>query len=107
MESICWRTAGTRPVGRSSTLPVILLRSPYGRRPLGMLGRLFAERGYQVVIQSCRGTFGSGGQLVPFRNEEADGRATLEWIARPTLVRWEPGDVRSELSGTHAVGGRS
>jgi hypothetical protein len=61
--------------------PVILLRTPYGRRQWGMLGRLFAERGYQVVIQSCRGTFGSGGDWVPFRNEEADGRATLEWIA--------------------------
>jgi hypothetical protein len=61
--------------------PVILLRTPYGRRQWGMLGRLFSERGYQVVIQSCRGTFGSGGDLVPFRNEEADGRATLAWIA--------------------------
>ena len=67
--------------GKVECPPVILLRSPYGRRQLGMLGRLFAERGYQVVIQSCRGTFGSAGQLVPFRNEEADGRATLEWIA--------------------------
>jgi putative CocE/NonD family hydrolase len=59
----------------------VLLRSPYGRRQLGMVGRLFAERGYQVVIQSCRGTFGSGGRWVPMRNEQADGRDTLEWIA--------------------------
>jgi len=62
-------------------LPVILLRTPYGRRQwAGMIGRLFAERGYQVVIQSCRGTFGSGGDWVPFRNERTDGRATLDWI---------------------------
>jgi putative CocE/NonD family hydrolase len=61
--------------------PVILLRTPYGRRQWSMLGRLFAERGYQVVIQSCRGTFGSGGDWVPFRNEETDGHATLDWIA--------------------------
>jgi putative CocE/NonD family hydrolase len=62
--------------------PVILLRTPYGRRQwAGMIGRLFAERGYQVVIQSCRGTFGSAGAWVPFRNEQVDGRATLEWIA--------------------------
>ncbi len=55
--------------------PVILLRTPYGRRQwAGMIGRLFAERGYQVVIQSCRGTFGSGGEWVPFRNEKAEGR---------------------------------
>jgi putative CocE/NonD family hydrolase len=61
--------------------PIILLRTPYGRRQWGMIGRLFAERGYQVVLQSCRGTFGSGGDFVPFRSEEADGRATLDWIA--------------------------
>src|SRR5919109_1768908 len=36
----------------------ILVRSPYGRRGFyGLLnGRLFAERGFQVVVQSCRGT---------------------------------------------------
>jgi putative CocE/NonD family hydrolase len=72
-----WYPATLR-VGRA---PTVLLRSPYGRRRLGLVGRLFAERGYQVVIQSCRGTFGSGGDWVPMRNEQADGRATLAWVA--------------------------
>src|SRR5579863_4597570 len=48
--------------------PIILLRTPYGRRQWEMIGRLFAERGYQVVLQSCRGTFGSGGDFIPFRD---------------------------------------
>jgi putative CocE/NonD family hydrolase len=61
--------------------PVVLLRSPYGRRQFGIFGRLFSERGYQVVIQSCRGTFGSGGRLEPFLHETPDGAATVEWIA--------------------------
>jgi uncharacterized protein len=61
--------------------PTVLLRSPYGRRQIGVVGRLFAERGYQVVIQSCRGTFGSTGDWVPMHNEAVDGQATLEWIA--------------------------
>lgn len=61
--------------------PLVLLRSPYGRRRFGLLGRLFAERGYQTVIQSCRGTFGSGGRWEPFRHERADGHATLAWLA--------------------------
>ncbi|MGA2209359.1 MAG: CocE/NonD family hydrolase [Acidimicrobiales bacterium] len=70
------------PTGAEATAtPVVLLRTPYGRRQWGMIGRLFAERGYQVVLQSCRGTFGSGGNMVPFRNEAADGRATFDWIA--------------------------
>ena len=64
--------------------PVVLIRSPYGRRQIGIVGRLFAERGYQVVIQSCRGTFGSGGAWQPFRNEREDGHATLEWLAAKT-----------------------
>ena len=66
----------------ADTDPILLLRSPYGRRQLGVYGRLFSERGYQVVIQSCRGTFGSGGSSFdPFRNERSDGQATMEWIA--------------------------
>jgi uncharacterized protein len=67
--------------GASSPPPIVLLRSPYGRRQVGFAGRLFAERGYQAVIQSCRGTFGSGGDFEPFRHEEEDGAATLAWLA--------------------------
>jgi putative CocE/NonD family hydrolase len=72
-----WAPAATS----SAPLPIVLLRSPYGRRPVGIVGRLFAERGYQVIIQSCRGTFGSGGDWEPFRHEQADGQATLAWLA--------------------------
>jgi putative CocE/NonD family hydrolase len=61
--------------------PVILVRTPYGRREVAVAGRLLAERGYQVLIQSCRGTFGSGGVFDPFRTEEEDGRDTLDWLA--------------------------
>ncbi len=64
--------------------PTVLVRSPYGRRIVfGLLyGRFFAERGFQVLIQSCRGTFGSGGQFYPFVNEHDDGIATIEWIKK-------------------------
>jgi putative CocE/NonD family hydrolase len=65
----------------STPPPTVLLRSPYGRRQLGVVGRVYAERGYQALIQSCRGTFGSAGDWVPMHNEQADGKATLEWIA--------------------------
>ena len=68
----------TRPSGDVATL---LIRTPYGRRIMGPLGRLFAERGYQTVIQSCRGTFGSDGAWEPLRHERADGHATLSWVA--------------------------
>ena len=69
------------PTDESGGRPTVLIRTPYGRTLMGPLGRLYAERGYQVVIQSCRGTFGSEGDLVPVRHEQADGHATLEWVA--------------------------
>ena len=65
-------------------LPVALMRSPYGRGALiaeGMV-RPLAERGFQVILQSVRGTFGSGGAFEPMRNEREDGLATLEWLVK-------------------------
>jgi hypothetical protein len=64
--------------------PVLLVRCPYGRRGLFGLqyGRLYAHQGFRVVLQSCRGTHGSGGEFVPFVNEPADGQATVDWLRR-------------------------
>ena len=66
---------------RYQAQPTVLVRSPYGRRQaVGLLlGRLLAERGLQVVVQSVRGTFGSQGSFSPF-DERADGLTTLRWI---------------------------
>lgn len=62
--------------------PTLLVRSPYGRGlPWSpMYGLLFAEQGFHVVVQSCRGTGGSGGTFDLWRNEAADGRATVSWL---------------------------
>jgi uncharacterized protein len=81
------------PSDRAGSPPTVLIRTPYGRHIIGPLGRLYAERGYQTVIQSCRGTFGSEGEWDPVRNEPTDGRATLEWVATQPwfdgrLVMW-------------------
>lgn len=62
--------------------PTLLVRSPYGRgvpwSPL--FGVLFAEQGFHVVLQSCRGTGGSGGRFDLWRNEAGDGQATVAWL---------------------------
>src|SRR6202011_2065055 len=42
--------------------------------------RLYAARGYHVVLQSVRGTFGSGGEFEPMVNEAADGADTVDWL---------------------------
>ncbi len=81
------------PTKDPGSRPTVLIRTPYGRRTMGPLGRLYAERGYQTVIQSCRATFGSEGEWEPLRHEQADGHATLEWVASQPwfdgrLVMW-------------------
>jgi uncharacterized protein len=65
-------------------LPTVLIRTPYGRAGLvgNLLARPLAERGFQVLIQSTRGTFGSGGEFDPFRRERNDGLDTLDWVIK-------------------------
>jgi putative CocE/NonD family hydrolase len=62
--------------------PVVLVRSPYGKSVFmsSSMAKPFAERGFQVVLQCCRGTGGSSGIFDPHHDERADGLATLDWI---------------------------
>ncbi|MBU8923487.1 MAG: CocE/NonD family hydrolase [Bacteroidales bacterium] len=60
--------------------PVILVRTPYGKRQLRVEAEFWAAGGYAVLIQDARGKFASGGDYLPFVNELADGMATLDWI---------------------------
>ena len=80
--------------------PVVLVRTPYGRRgAVGLIyGRLIAERGFQVVVQSVRGTFGSGGQFTPF-DERADGLATLRWLEAQPWCEGPIGMIGSSYMG--------
>jgi putative CocE/NonD family hydrolase len=65
-----------RPLG------TILVRGPYGRAfPLSIIyARVYAARGYHVVFQSVRGTFGSGGEFVPMVHEADDAADTVAWL---------------------------
>ncbi len=60
----------------------LLARGPYGRGfPFSLIySGLYAARGYHVVLQSVRGTFGSGGDFEPMANEAADGADTVAWL---------------------------
>lgn len=62
----------------------VLVRTPYGRGfPTSNLnGRMLAARGYHVIIQSVRGTFGSGGTFEPMADEARDGQDTVGWLRR-------------------------
>lgn len=60
----------------------ILIRCPYGRSIIFALlsARPYAARGYQCLLVSCRGTFGSGSNFNPWHNEEEDGQAIVTWM---------------------------
>ncbi|CAN7539583.1 CocE/NonD family hydrolase [Arthrobacter sp. LjRoot78] len=66
--------------------PVLLTRTPYGR-DLAVNSPYFnpvtvAAAGYVVIMQDCRGRFGSDGVFDPSAHEASDGAATVEWAAR-------------------------
>ncbi len=71
-----YKPATTNPLG------TLLVRGPYGRGwPFSQLfARVYASRGYHVVVQSVRGTFGSGGEFAPMVHEIADGADTAAWL---------------------------
>jgi putative CocE/NonD family hydrolase len=66
----------------SQPAATVLVRCPYGRgAPFSLLqAQLVAERGFHVLLQSVRGTFGSGGQFEPMRREASDGQDTVAWL---------------------------
>ncbi len=66
--------------------PTILVRIPYSKTFLisflaTTVGRMWAERGYTVVLQGTRGRYESGGDYYPLRGERKDGIDTLRWLA--------------------------
>ena len=88
------------PDGVAETpVPALLVRSAYDKNMFEKLGMLllpstlaFAEAGYAVVWQNCRGTFGSNGAYRPHADDAADGADTVEWIIRQP---WCDGNVGS------------
>ncbi len=66
----------------STPAGTLLVRGPYGRGwPFAaMFGSVYAARGYHVLLQSVRGTFGSGGNFDPMVNEIDDGADTVDWL---------------------------
>lgn len=79
--------------------PTVLTRIPYGIRAFRSMAEMYAEHGFHVVLQACRGTAGSGGTFEPLVNERADGLATLRWIREQPWF-----DGRLAVSGPSYVG---
>lgn len=70
--------------------PVIMMRTPYPRKQYASIAEYFCKQNYIVVIQSVRGTGGSGGRMMPFINETEDGLAMLDLL---TEKSWCNGNI--------------
>jgi putative CocE/NonD family hydrolase len=80
------RSTVYRPADDTESFPALLTRTPYGR-DLAVNSAYFnpttvAAAGYVVIMQDCRGRFGSDGEFNPSVNEASDGAETVEWAAR-------------------------
>lgn len=74
--------------------PVIILRTPYGKRgyihPYKQMALLFASQGYVFIVQDVRGRYSSEGEYEPFQNEAIDGVTTVQWAGKES---WSNGKV--------------
>ncbi|MGV0906708.1 CocE/NonD family hydrolase [Mycobacterium novum] len=79
-DGVVLRAERYQPTG--DAVGTLLVRCPYGRGfPFSLVfARMYAARGYRVILQSVRGTFGSGGVFEPMVNEAADGADTVAWL---------------------------
>lgn len=76
-----------RPRARSR-VPVVMIRTPYGRRaaesPVPKVAARLRGAGFVVLVQDVRGLGQSQGHAAPFVHEVEDARDTLDWlVAQP------------------------
>lgn len=81
-----WRPAVNQPV------PVLICRTPYGKQTAALMAAPteLAAAGFAVVLQDCRGRFGSEGEWTYVQSEVNDGYDTVEWAAGQP---WSNGQV--------------
>ncbi|MDT0303723.1 CocE/NonD family hydrolase [Streptomonospora wellingtoniae] len=68
--------------------PLVLMRTPYGRRSGAWTARLIAKRGYQVLIVSTAGTGGSSGRFRGWLLDPGEPGAIMDWLRTRS---WFPG----------------
>ena len=80
------------PSGQNDPHGAIIIRTPYNKDPMGVVGIAWAGQGWPTIIQDTRGRFGSEGIDTVFNNAHTDGPDTLDWIADQS---WSNGKVAS------------
>ena len=90
-DGVRLRTDLFRPVGQGPW-PTLVCRYPYSPRNgvMASIARAIAGQGYAVVVQSCRGRYGSEGEFMIHHPDVNDGYDTVEWAADQP---WSSGKV--------------
>jgi len=82
--------------------PVALVRTPYGRKRMGV-NRLLVLAGYAYVVQDTRGRFDSEGQNHPFVgcgwHRHRDGADTIAWVRRQGWCNGRVGTLGGSAMG--------
>lgn len=79
--------------------PVILNRTPYGRKAGLVDADMFATRGYIYISQDVRGTGDSKGKFDPFINECKDGYDSIDWISKQDWCDGNVGMIGASYGG--------
>lgn len=81
-------------MGVQEKLPVIVIRTPYNKKPYrddkDRAAFRFAEQGYVVLVQDMRGKFESEGDFTISTPDDIDGYDTVTWAATQA---WSTGKV--------------
>ncbi|MBS0274760.1 MAG: CocE/NonD family hydrolase [Proteobacteria bacterium] len=93
------------PLGAKLPLPVILVRTPYGKNmAMPTLRAVFPEQGFVLAIQDIRGRGESEGMFVANLGiEREDGYDTVEWLARQSWCNGRIGAWGSSYLGETAA----
>jgi putative CocE/NonD family hydrolase len=93
------RLASDLWIPQGGPAPTLLLRLPYGKDVHSLYGSTIfpsifglVEAGYAVVVQDCRGTFGSEGTFTALVDEPNDGADSVAWLREQP---WCDGNVGS------------
>lgn len=87
------------PRGIEGPVPVILVRTPYGKSMYSGFYTNFIQRGYGIVIQDTRGRQDSEGEWIPMAYEMEDGDDTLNWIAEQPWCDGNIGMIGASYGG--------
>ncbi|WP_235503615.1 CocE/NonD family hydrolase [Aeromicrobium sp. Root344] len=82
--------------------PVLLHRTPYGKRNVALLLDIWTAnaRGYVVIHQDTRGRFASEGDWMPWEHERADGFDSVAWAADLPYSTGDVGMIGGSYTGS-------